>query len=224
MKPFILGCILLMGLGTGVAAESKYLTMSESVKVPTPAVVEAPKSSSTQVKKGNYGLSLTAGLSDYSTALSYTPIMYTLTWQRYEPQRNISWYLEVQSSLKEKSIAKGKVLYVSDTYRIAVFNTLSVFGLGGGFRGYFSEGWFGGLSAHYLFFSNAATHSGFDGYELGAHLGYTFEMTPQWTLQPQMGVQFLYLLAATLDGTRGRLSNSLSGLGYNVALQSEYRF
>ena len=92
--------------------------------------------------------------------------VYAFTWRVYQPERNIAWNLHIFNSFSEAKMKDGYYYQLSSSTVTAIFNSLSLLGLGGGFRGRISEDLFWDLGADLVYFNNAQTRSGFNGLSL----------------------------------------------------------
>ncbi len=111
-------------------------------------------------------------------------------------------------------------MYLQNNEKMAVFNNVSSMGIGGGFRKYFYQNqYFVDLGIAMVWYHNKEIDSGFNGLLFDFGLGISNMITENMLFQPSIGLNYNNLTGGTIAGDHVRLTNSLTGLGYNINLE-----
>ena len=150
------------------------------------------------------------------------PVM-KLTWKKYQPLDHFAWGIGISSSFREYKLPSQGIAILSTATDSAQFDQLSLISLSGGCRFMPFPRGFIDASIQYDFFSNAAENTGIYGYEFSFDFGYRFFPTKHLEVQPKIGIQFVNLGSAKLHGQPITLSQGLSGLGYQLGCELEWK-
>jgi|GEM_PF-6586187 len=140
-----------------------------------------------------------------------------------QPNTPVVWNLKVMNSFSESKMSDNRYLSLYYSGGSVAFNTMSLFGFGGGVRCYSERNIFLDLQANLVWLNNAATRSGLDGYEIELNLGQKLKLGSNFNLSPNVGLQLTTFTGATINGNHGALRSSRSQLSYRWGFEFDYK-
>ncbi len=195
----------------GAEDAPKYMKIDESKPITEP-LSEGSVSASTY----RHGLGFQYDFRDYSSTIAVKALPIMLVWSTQSTENG--FFLRAFHTFTESSMSTP--MFISDGSKTAVFDKLSVAGFGGGGR-YFVPGglFFVDFSTDFIFSSNGATRSGFDGYSFELSLGQRHDLGFGLEMRPSVGAHLDLFTSARLDGQSKKLNSGLSGLGYRLGVE-----